>query len=312
MKHILALFFAVVIHLLILSGCTGSGDAQQQVEDSASLPLTPLTVGMMSAVDAAPFYYALHEGYFMEEGVDVELILFTNAQHRQTALQTHSVDGSMTDLVALITHTAGDFGLTATLSTHGVFPLLSGVSLFEKDRLRSGTMEISVTNYILEEYLSQSHHIDKVFINEIPARLEAVLSGQLDVGIFPEPFASIGELRGLEKIIFPDIPRESLNLIAFTNDALETNEQEIKAFHRGYERAALILRAQPDLARDVLITVIPNNPLEARDLIIVPDYQEPGLPGDEFISEMIQWTSSVTGINYHVTPEDILDRRFIR
>ena len=302
-------YCCVLLLVLILFGCSRSEEADDHIELEA---LPSLTVGMMGAVDAAPFYYALHQGYFIEEGVDVELVLFTNAQHRQTALQTGTVDGAMTDLVALITHTAGDFKLTGTLSTDGVFPLLTGVSLFEKDSLRSGTMEISVTNYILEQYLSQSHHIDKVFINEIPARLEAVLSGQLDAGIFPEPFATIGQLRGLEKIIFPDIPRESLNIIAFTEEALSTKEESLLGFHTAYARAVEDLQDNPDAARDVLLEVIPNIPPEARELIILPEYQYPRLPSDQFISEIIQWTSGVTGTPYSIESGDMIDRRFVR
>ena len=307
MKHI-PLISVLALSLLVFAGCSRADDSPDHQEEAPAL----LSVGMMSAVDAAPFYYAKQEGYFTDEGLEVELIMFTNAQNRQTALQTGAVDGAMTDLVALITQAAGDFSLTGTLSTDGVFPLLSSVSLFEKDRIRAGTMEISVTNYILEEYLFQSHHIEKIFINEIPARLEAVLSGQLDAGIFPEPFATIGELRGLDKITFPDIPRESLNLIAFTDEAIDRKGASISFFTRAYRRAVEDLQQQPDRARDILLEVIPNLPEEARDLIMLPEYQLPRLPSDAFINEIIQWTSSVTGMQYSIAPDDILDRSFVR
>lgn len=286
--------------LLLYSSCS------KQVDEA---PIT-LTVGMMSAVDAAPFYHALNERYFQQEGVEVELVLFTNAQNRQTALQTGQIDGSMTDLVALITNTAGKFGLKGTLSTDGSFPLLSKADLGGTGALTVGTMEISVTNYLVDQYL-QGREAGKVFINEIPARLEAVAAGQLDAGIFPEPFASIGALRGLAKTNFPGIPPESLNLIAFTSAALDTKHDAIQKFHLAYARAIKDLQADPDKARAALFTAIPNLPESLRTSLDVPQYRAPRLPSDSFIQEIIEWTASVTSSTYQFDSTAIIDRSFI-
>ena len=87
-KFLIVLFITI---LLVFSGCRKS---EQQARESASSP--SLTVGMMSAVDAAPFYVALEKGYFKEAGVDVELMLFTNGQNRQTLADRQVM--AMTDL----------------------------------------------------------------------------------------------------------------------------------------------------------------------------------------------------------------------
>jgi len=296
-KFLLVLFITI---LLVFSGCRKS---EQQARESASSP--SLTVGMMSAVDAAPFYVALQKGYFKEAGVDVQLMLFTNGQNRQTALQTGQVDGAMTDLVALITQTAGDFKLIGTLSTDGDFPLLAKPGLQEKQAVSAGTMEISVTNYLIDKYLGQNQSVKKVYINEIPARLEAVISGQLDTGIFPEPFASIGALRGLEKLFYPGIPSESLNIIAFTEKAVKEKSEALKRFHRAYAKAVKAIEADENLARDALIQYIPNLPSEIRDSIHLPDYQAPRLPGTSFMQEIMAWTESVTNQRYEFSPADM-------
>ncbi len=164
-KFLLVLF---IVTLLVFPGCRKS-----EQQSMANVAIPSLTVGMMSAVDAAPFYVALEKGYFKEAGVDVELMLFTNGQNRQTA---------------------SDFKFIGTLSTDGDFPLLAKPGLEQKQAVSAGTMEISVTNYLIDKYLGPDHTVSKVYINEIPARLEAVVSVRLDVGIFPEPFASIGAL----------------------------------------------------------------------------------------------------------------------
>jgi len=179
-----------------------------------------LKVGMMSAVDIVPFYVAKQKGYFEEERVNVELIQFSNGQTRQTALQTGQVDGSMTDIISLITSNSNGFIMKGTLSTDGVFPLLATKDLDTTATLTSGVMQVSVTNYLLDEYLSSTHEMKKVYINDIPTRLEALLNGNIDVGIFPEPFASIGVLRGVKKIIVHGKETESVDIIAFTDKAI--------------------------------------------------------------------------------------------
>ena len=316
MRNRIIAILCILATVLALAGCNKpetETSANTTIEESIRTePLPTLKVGMMSAVDSAPFYHALQEGYFTQEGVDVELILFTNGQNRQTALQTGQVDGAMTDLVALITQTDSDFALTGTLSTDGDFPLLATGPLDGKKSVSAGTMEISVTNYLLEQYLAPKYEIEKVFINEIPARLEAVVSGQLDTGIFPEPFASIGALRGLEKIVFEGIPSESLNIIAFTKSAIAEKESAIRSFHIAYGRAVADLQRNPELARDVLMKVIPNLPPAVRDTMHLPEYHAPRLPSDGFTKEIIAWTGTVTGREYILEPSAMLDPRFVR
>jgi NitT/TauT family transport system substrate-binding protein len=301
-KRMLVQVLVVLMLVALFTSCTKKTEPET---------VQTLKVGMMSAVDAAPFYQALQAGYFSQEGVEVELILFTNGQNRQTALQTGQVDGAMTDLVALITQTAGDFSLVGTLSTDGVFPLLSRETLDGKSTVTAGTMETSVTNYLLEEYLLTDHTLQKVFINEIPARLEAVIAGQLDTGIFPEPFASIGEMRGLHKTVYDGIPSESLNIIAFTKDAIEQKEDAIRKFHLAYARAVKDLQADPGKARDILLATIPNLPPAIRDTMNLPQYHTPQLPSDNFVRTIIAWTQTVTGGSYDIDRTKMLDRRFV-
>jgi NitT/TauT family transport system substrate-binding protein len=275
-----------------------------------------LKIGLMPAVDIAPIYLARDRGLFAEEGLEIELSLFTNAQNRQTALQTGQIDGALSDLIALITNVESGFPLKGTLSTDGVFPVLfnhnaEGEVIAPGSRLTAGLMEISVANYLMEQYLGATHTLEKVYINEIPVRLEAVASGRLQSGLFPEPIASIGALRGLEKVVYEGIPRQSVDIMVFTRKTLEEKRSEIAAFHRGYARAVKLIQEDPSLAKEVIAAYIPNLPPGLEDHIVFPDYAPPRLPDNSFISEIILWTSGVTGREISLLPEDILDRTFL-
>jgi NitT/TauT family transport system substrate-binding protein len=254
-----ALLLAPLLLLLCLPAFPAGGKEESRMQK--------LKIGLMPAVDIAPVYLARDRGFFVEEGLELELILFTNAQNRQTALQTGQIDGALSDLIALITTVESGFPLKGTLSTDGVFPVLfnrkaEGEAIAPGSRLSAGVMEISVSNYLMDQYLGSIHTLEKVYINEIPVRLEAVASGRLQSGLFPEPLASIGELRGLEKQVFEGIPRQSVDIMVFTRKALEEKQSEIAAFHRGYAKAIKLIQEDPSLARAAQLP--PTSPIFPR------------------------------------------------
>jgi NitT/TauT family transport system substrate-binding protein len=284
-------------------------------EDPAALSGTEnLRIGLMPAVDSAPVFLARDRGYFAEEGLELEIILFTNGQDRQSALQTRSIDGAMTDLVALAVNNDAGFVLKATTLTDGVFPILTAPGAMESGAdgaaLSVGTMEVSVTNFLVDRWLAAGRNLQKVWINAIPARLEAVASGQLDAGIFPEPFASVGAARGLERLVFDPPEGITPDVMAFTAATLETKARALEKFHRAYDRAVRDIIADPDLARDALLANLPNVDPALRELILLPEFSPSRLPADAYLEMIIAWTGDVVGRELGVVPGDLIDPRF--
>lgn len=316
-----------VLLIVALTGCglgssaadqtAAQSDASQSQEpspdpsDSATLP--SLTVGLMPAVDTAPFFVAQEVGYFVEEGVDVEFLLFTSGQDRQSALQTGQIDGAMTDIVAVAVNVAGGFDLKATMLTEGVFPIMVRPDLPNEglSSVSIGLMEVSVTNFLADQWLAEDYDLRKVFINQVPARLEAVASGQLDMGVFPEPIASVGASRGLERRLYEPVDGFSPDVIAFTGTARSEKRAAIAAFQRAYNRAAADIRDHEDLARDAIMANIPNVPSGIRNEIVLPTYYDTRLPDTAAIERIITWTDEVIDGDLTVTPEDLVDRSFI-
>lgn len=295
------------------AGNSGSNAQKKSGESVPSISAGPvrLDIGLMPAVDTAPMFHAQDAGYFDDEGIDVEFTLFTNAQDRQSALQTGQIDGSMTDLVAVTVNAAGGFKLYATMLTDGMFPVLIRPGASEQERVKIGLMEVSVTNFLADNWLASDYILEKTYINAIPARLEALASGQLDMGVFPEPIASVGASRGLEKLIFDAVDGFSPDVMVFTKAAISAKEEAIFAFHRGYARAVEDISADPSLARDAIMKHIPNLPDAVRLLMTLPEYHEPRLPDDEYLEKIIQWTGNVSGDSLSVGPEDLVDTRFV-
>ena len=303
MKKYKIILLVILVAAAVLSA-VGCGSAEKDAEDLS------LQVGLMPAVDAAPVLLAEKNGYFEELGLDVELQIFNNAQDRQSALQTQSIDGAITDLIAVAANVNGGFDIKATTMTNGVFPVLSNEASQNKTDIKVGMMEVSVTNFLIDEWLGDRYKIEKVYINDIPARLAAIQSEQLDMGLFPEPMASMGELSGLEKNIYQPESGFCPDVIVFTGKALTEKEEAIKLFHEAYNKAVDELNSNPQAARDILMEKIPNLKPEIKEKIILPEYTKTSIPDDQYIDKIIQWTSEVMKKELKVKADDLVERKY--
>ena len=62
---------------------------------------TTLSFGAMGSIDAVPLVIAQEKGYFEEEGLNVNLEIFTAAKDRDAALQAGELDGVLADEAAI-------------------------------------------------------------------------------------------------------------------------------------------------------------------------------------------------------------------
>lgn len=291
---------AAALLCLGLAGCAQGKKADMQ-----------LKVGLMPAVDAAPILYADEQGYFEKQGLKLELEMFTNAQDRQSALQAQSIDGAITDLIAVATNVNSGFPIKATSMTDGGFPVLAREALSDGEALKVGMMEVSVTNFLADQWLSDGHSLDKVFINDIPARLAAIGGGQLDAGIFPEPLASMGELKGMKKLNFAQPGELCPDVLVFTDKALKGKESAIKAFYAAYNQAVDALNQDEEAARSILMAKIPNLSPDIKDKILLPEFTRASLPDEGYLERIISWTGALVP-KLEVKPADLVDSRFVR
>lgn len=291
-----------LLPVVALAGCSTGDNAQPKQ--------TTLTVGVMPAVDTAPIYLAEEKGYFDDLGLDLNIEVFNNAGDRQTALQTNTIDGALTDLIAVATNVNGGFDLKATTLTDGVFPVLVKEGYTEMPEIKVAMMEVSVSNFLIDEWLGDDYIIEKVFINDIPARLEMIKTGQVDMGLFPEPMASNGAADGtLEKRIYTPEDGICPNVMAFTGTALDKKEEAIKLFHDGYNKAVADLQENPDEARTLLIEKLGLNPA-IKDEMILPAYSLAHLPDEAYIQKVMDWSEETLKQDLTITPDDLVEGKF--
>lgn len=305
--------FVVIASMVWMIGCTPKEAVNNEVqgEEANTEENLNLKVGVMPAVDSAPILIAAKNGYFEELGLNVDVQVYTNAMNRQSALQSGELDGAMTDVIALVNNVQNGFDIKVTTSTDGSFPILVKKDFDEKKDIKVGLMEVSVVNYLSDEFLSEEYNVEKVFINEIPARLEMINQGQIDMAVLPEPVASQGELMGLEKRIYENKDEFSPEIMVFTGDAIKNKENAIELFHEAYNKAVKEILNDENIARDVLVEELKLNP-EVKDKITLPKYNMARVPSQEYIEKIMKWNEEVLNKKVDLKYGDLVEGKFVK
>ncbi|MCT2535041.1 MetQ/NlpA family ABC transporter substrate-binding protein [Aquibacillus koreensis] len=295
--------FLLLLLVIVASACNTEtlGKETKELE---------LKIGLMPAVDAAPILLAKEKGYFDELGLQLEATIYTNANNRQSALQTGELDGTMTDLIAFINNHHNGFKTKIVNSTDGSFAFLINNHFNENGQKKVGLMEVSVANYLTDYYIAPMYDIEKVFIPDIPTRLEMINNGKLDIAFIPEPVASMGQLNGLEKLVtLTDDDGYMPEAMVFREDAINKKSEAIALFIEGYNRAVEDIKADESLARDILIKEIELNS-EINQLIDLPEYKKARVPSESYLNKVIDWVEDVQGIEVDFKYNDMVDNRF--
>ena len=279
----------------------------------------PLRVGIMLAVESLPLMLARDRGYFEQEGVNVELVLFSNPQERDAALQAGRLDAAITDLLAASFFVAGGLDFRVTSSTDGRFGFVaspqSGITRLEELRgRRVGISLHSIIQYALDTKLEavgvSMTEYEAVAVPRVPLRVEMVLEGLIDATGLPEPILTAAVAQGATLLSTTDEMGIDATVLFFSLRALNTRLDEIRAFYRAYYRAAMSINANPDAFRDFLVEAA-GFPASVRDAYQFVTYRRPTLPEIAQIEQALNWLSARGLLTADLKPEDLLDSRAI-
>ncbi|TVR56637.1 MAG: hypothetical protein EA426_13285 [Spirochaetaceae bacterium] len=261
-----------------------------------------LRIGMMPAVNSIPLIVAESEGFFTAEGVSVELEMFRNQLYREAALQTGRIDGSVSDLINAINASIGGFAVRVTTVTDGLFALVAApratvrtIADWNADSTRSvsvGLLTDSIIFYSLERLLERLgadiRKISPVTTLQVPTRMEMVVAGRIDAAVLPEPMTQVAVSRGAHVIADTSVLAETPGVLVFTPRALAEKAEQLRAFHRAYNRAVDAINADPDRYREVIVARA-EFPEIVRDTMIIPRFQQARLPTRAEYDDVAAW-----------------------
>ena len=295
-------FLAILSLSFVVVACSGNADGPD------------LTVGLMASIDAFPIVIAHYHGFFEDEGLTVNLEPFSSASDRDAALQAGLLDGATVDLVAIgLSQEAGIVPLRATSSTSGRFTLVATESFNSIADLEGEDVVISYNtaiHFVLDQMVSiagfEEDHIIREVIPSIPARLESLRARQVSAALLPEPWATIAIAEGLygitDTVEMDFVPF----VLAFTDEVLENQPDEIMAFYRAYNRAVDFLNSSElDDYFHIMVDVI-GFPADVAAHLVLPTFTHNQMPANHVLEAAIAWLENRSLISGDMSPADLI------
>lgn len=301
-------FTTIAAALLLVAGLS-TADAQAG--------RSPLKLGVFADADSLPFILCETEGTFTDENVEVTLIRFQSAVERDSAFQAGSVDGVITDILAVILAVQGGFPVKITSLTDGRYgiaaaPSSAATNLAGLAGKPIGISSNTVIHYMVDTLMAgaglSASEINLIPIPKMPVRLEMLLAGQIEAAGMPEPFLTTARVRGAKIIASTDDYGLGAGVLAFSQEALSLRAGEIAKLYRAYWKAAQKINANPDGYRSLLVKKAGFSEEAAKAYAFVV-YKKPRLPTSSDISRAASWLGAKGLLKTTLDLTSLVDKR---
>lgn len=276
----------VLVLMVLLAACGGAaedetadagGDTTSEAGDGGEAgaldPDNPvqISLGTIPIAPLLPAFMAAENGWFAEEGLDVELRPEPGGQDIVTAVAAGEFDFGFSNQTSLLI--ARSQGIDIKAVTSGVLgepdaesawdavivpedsPIQSAQDLIGK------TVSVNTLNNTPHLVMLRSLEVngvenpqEQIEFTEVqfPDAVGAVTEGQIDAAWVVEPFVTVGELSGTRTILTPyiDTAPDLLVSVYFTsNDLIQEQPEVVAAFMRVMNRAMDHAAENPDEVR---------------------------------------------------------------
>ena len=304
-----------IIALAMTAVMTASMVACGSKKEEVQTEKTKLTVGVMGSIDAVPLVIAEQNGYFEEEGVDLDLQIFKAANDRDAALQAGELDGVLCDETAISIYQNSDIDMKITGTTNGSWTLVAGkdsgiTSLSDLKGKKVGISKNTMIEYLADDIALSNglevSDIEKVAIPAMPARLEALKNNQIDAAILPAPFNDTAVADGgveITKIYNKDI---MISVTAFLQEVIDKDANAIKGFYNAYNKAIEFINSN-DISEyeDIIISTVGYSE-DMRGNIALPEFKTNYLPAEENVQNVLDWSKEKGLLTKDITAKDVM------
>lgn len=273
----------------------------------------PMHFGTMPTYSAAIYAVGVEQGFFEEAGVVVELTVFRSARDRDGAATAGQLDGFMTDIMGAINLNAKGFPFKMTSREYDDFGVMAGpnVDQTELTRPKVGLSENTVVEYITDTYLN--YPVEKVAIVAIPDRMGALLAGELDYGVFPQPFMGLIMGNGGQPVV--TTVQENFYPVAVVFEAayVESHKDAVEAFYEGYEKTIDYMQSTDyDVYKEALVTYGLATS-ETVDFYRLPvDAYGLNMVSEKDFTDISNWMLKKGLLDNEIEFESIIDGQFIK
>ena len=317
-KNISKLLSALLLVMLVLTGCSGTEKAEAEA----------LQVGLLRIDDSFPFYVAQKEGLFEKHNVQVNLQNFSSGRDQATALQGGQLDVLMTDPVvaALSIKGGSDVRIVATAlgatQEEGRFLIVSAPNsgITSPEQLEGHTLAISnntMMDYLVEQYETVFHlqkdKITTVNMPDLMLRTTTLLEGkEIDAEILPDPLAAYAVAEGANVVIDDTQLEEnfSQSTVAVTKEAIENKREQISAMLDACDEAIALINQNPEKYQAYALECA-NVPESLADTYPTPTFTARTVPSAEDIARVNAWLVERGLLEQAYAYEEMVDDSFI-
>lgn len=300
------IYSMLLILTLLFTGCTAKDQAPKESQNEspgevAVQEKTEITIGMMSSSDVIPYVLINENGLADKYSFKLNLEVFTSAKDRDAAFQAGDLDGVLTDYIGVCMYQNAGFDVKITGITDGDYLLLAGknTGITDISQIRGKSIAISentLIDYTFDDILKNNNidntDVTREVVPRIPDRLELLRNDKIDLGLMPEPFATLALNDGAvllgsanEFDLYPAVS-------AFSQTALDEKDEAIHNLYKAYNEAVDYMN-KTDI-RDYEETVIKavGYPEEMIGKIEIKPFRTSELPPKSEIEEAIAWASN--------------------
>ncbi len=219
-----------------------------------------ITIGTAPNLQTLPIVVAMSEGYFEEEGIELETVKFTSGRRALEALIGGQLDVAfMAEYpVSIASLREQPFGTFTTLSRYTANRMISKGSIgFEDPSSLSGkkigTTKGSNTEFFTEA-LIEKFGVDAEVINVAPPDIVPALArGDIDAGImFPDFYPAAEEALGDDYREYRSDAYIAWFVLSATPEMLNDRPDELAAFTRALIKAETFIKESPEGAMEAL------------------------------------------------------------
>ena len=284
-RRIAAAALAATSPFLLLA-CSSPSDVGQPETDVGE-PET-VTLGLIPIIDVAPVYVGLDQGFFEEEGIDLDISAGQGGAAIVPGVVSGDLDIGFGNNLSLVI--ASSAGLPLRVVASGVdstgdperdpYTILTADETIQRPAdLEGRTVAVNTVNAIGDTVVRSSVRADggdpaSISFVELPFpnMNAALLSGDADAAWQAEPFITLGAQDGIRVLTTPlndftDVVVEVSTYFTAESFAAE-NPEVLEGFTAAIEKSLEYSQENPDAVREILPTFLEVTPELASELIL--------------------------------------------
>ncbi|GAB4087118.1 ABC transporter substrate-binding protein [Myceligenerans cantabricum] len=274
---------------LTLAACSGGEDQPEPAGGGGGL--TEVTVGVIPIVDVAPIYLGQEQGFFEDQGLDLNLELAQGGAAIVPAVVSGEYEFGFSNVTSLLVGVSqgvplkvvGPGNFTTGESGNDFGGVVVGADSDIKDAagLEGATVAVNTLNNIgdstirdvVAEAGGDPSKIDFVEMG-FPDMPAAVANGDVDAAWILEPFLTIAQDQGAELVSsnYAETDPELMIAAYFTSEQLVAEDPEtLEAFQAGLTESLTYAQEHPDETREILDGYTEIDP-EVKESMVMPRF----------------------------------------